>query len=282
MQEYSNLNEAFAKELEELKTSGKEVKSRGFTQVERLFVSFKIKDPAVLEINVPARKFNSDYAILEWLWYLQADSNVRNIGKLADIWNTIADENNEVESNYGFYLQDQWAWLIKELLCDSDTRRATAVINQPYHKSKNPKDYPCTQYIHFFIRDNLLHLGVSMRSNDAVFGFCNDVFTFSLFQQLMLNELNARGANLKLGFYHHHAGSFHVYDRHYPMMNKITNNYCLRFKHRPYPTNLQKFVLNPELTFSKAASLGNFLQNNLSVSEIKRELQVSKRRLFCE
>ena len=49
-----------------------------------------------------------------------------------------------------------------------------------------------------------------MRSNDLVFGLCNDVFTFSLFQQLMLNELNQSGLSLELGSYHHHAGSLHV------------------------------------------------------------------------
>ena len=107
-----------------------------------------------------------------------------NIGKLAKIWLDIQDDNGMCESNYGCYLLgDQWHWVVSELLNDRDSRRATIVINQPYHKGKNKKDYPCTQYVHFFIRDNKLHLGVNMRSNDAVFGFCNDVFTFCMFQQ---------------------------------------------------------------------------------------------------
>ena len=96
-----------------------------------------------------------------------------------------------MESNYGLYiLGNQWNYCLEELLKDPDTRRATIAINQPFHKAQNPNDYPCTQYIQFFIRENRLHLCVNMRSNDAVFGFCNDVFTFSLFQQLMLNDLN--------------------------------------------------------------------------------------------
>ena len=60
-----------------------------------------------------------------------------------------------------------------------------------------------------------------MRSNDIIFGLCNDVFTFSMFQQLMLNELNSRGANVSLGSYNHHAGSLHLYERHYKMASKI-------------------------------------------------------------
>ena len=68
-------------------------------------------------------------------------------------------------------------------------------------------------------------MGAYMRSNDAVFGFCNDVYTFCLFQQLMLNELNLRMANLELGEYCHYAGSFHVYERHFKMLNHLEKKY---------------------------------------------------------
>ena len=60
-----------------------------------------------------------------------------------------------------------------------------------------------------------------MRSNDIIFGFCNDVFNFALFQQLMLNELRATYPDLKLGSYYHHAGSLHLYDMHYDMKDNI-------------------------------------------------------------
>ena len=250
---YSNLNQAFVEELVKCEEYGVEVGSRGFIQKERLFVSLEIEDPTDLRIKVPARKFNEDYAILEWLWYLTSDSDVKNIGKFADIWNKISDENNNVESNYGCYLLgEQWNWIVSELLNDRDSRRGTIVINQPYHKGKNKKDYPCTQYIHFFIRDNKLHLGVNMRSNDAVFGFCNDVFTFCMFQQLMLNDLNwyiAKEENskpLELGHYYHNAGSFHIYERHWPMANKIKSNYFVKAQKEGYP-NLNKWKLKSNI-----------------------------------
>ena len=280
MQIYSGLNEAFVEELASLRSFGKKVNSRGFSQMERLFMSLQINDPTNLSIEVPARKFNTDYAILEWLWYLQANSNVENIGQRAEIWNKIADEKNEVESNYGFYLKDQWAWIIKEILNDTDSRRATGVINQPFHKYKNKQDYPCTHYIHFFVREGLLHLGVYMRSNDAIFGFCNDVFTFCLFQQLMLNELNARGMKIKLGHYYHSAGSFHIYDRHYSMMNKICENYHQQAARSGYSSNLQKYELNGNLTFSKAASFGNFLKKKCSSNEISEGINYASEVMF--
>jgi len=259
---YNNLNEAFVEELAKLKMAGMQVNSRGSKQLERTFVNFKIADPTQLDILVPARKFNKNYAIAEWLWYLSGDQKIHNISKLASIWSDIQDQFGEVESNYGSYIFpilskmyiSQWDWVIEELVKDNDSRRATLTINQPYHKEKNPKDYPCTQYAQFFIRDGYLDMGVYMRSNDAIFGFCNDVFTFALFHQLMFNHLRDKGLDIKLGVYNHSAGSFHIYERHFKMMDKILDNYYVNVLGGNYPT-VEKTVLNSGLTYKKLLSL---------------------------
>jgi len=247
---FKNLQEAFYSTIGKLE-SAPEVNSRGFKQKELLFQSFSIDDPTDIMIDIPARKFSSLYAISEWLWYLSSDPDVKNIGKLASIWNQIADENNHVESNYGTYVLSQWNWVKEELLADNDSRRATIVINQPYHKKKNKKDYPCTQYVQFFIRDNQLHMGVNMRSNDAVFGLCNDVFTFCLFQQLLLNELRESGLDIKLGKYFHFAGSMHAYDRHYSMVEDI-------IKSGPYKSTDKKFKLKDNITLESCPVMPGF------------------------
>ena len=218
---FNNLNDTFNSLLRTVFEEGNVVRARGSEQREVLFYNFTIKDPTDLHITSSARRLSPDYATAEWQWDLSANPKVNNIGKLAKIWDIIKDENGEAESNYGCYLKPQWEWVVEELLSDRDTRRATFVINQPHHKQKNKSDYPCTHYLHFFIRNDKLHLGVNMRSNDIIFGLCNDVFTFSLFQQLMLNELNSRGAKITLGTYNHHAGSLHLYERHYNMASKI-------------------------------------------------------------
>ena len=214
--------------MENILDNGSFVESRGSNQKEILFRSFEITDPTDLDIVFKSRKFNIIYAMAEWVWYLSADSRVRNIGKFAKIWNMIKSKAGTVESNYGTYIFNremlplsQWNWVIDELKNDSDSRRATIPINQPHHKFINKLDIPCTQYIQFFIRDNTLHLGISMRSNDIVFGMCNDIFTFCMFQQLMFNELRKYYKDLQLGTYYHHAGSLHLYDRHYKMADKI-------------------------------------------------------------
>ena len=268
---FNNLQEAFFK-LSKSLDEAPEVFSRGSKQKERNFVSFCIEDPTQIFIDIPARKFSEDYAITEWLWYLSSDPRVSNIGKLATIWRQISDKNGQVESNYGFYLKPQWEWVKQEILGDVDTRRATIVINQPYHKNKNPKDYPCTQYIQFFVRENKLNMGVNMRSNDLVFGLCNDVFTFALFQQLMLIELRDAGLDIELGSYYHHAGSLHVYERHYDMVSEIINS-------GPYERPNKTFTLNSEITFASSFQLPS---REMEKEEIKNYVQHAKRFLFDE
>ena len=275
---FKDLNSAFCESLALVKEQGSNVESRGTKQREILFHHICIEDPTALTIAPPLRKFKPVYAIAEWLWYLSKDKNVKNIGKFAETWLLIQDEQGEAESNYGEYifgeqaglLGTQWRWVTQELLRDRDTRRATISINQPYHKNKNPLDYPCTNNIHFFIRDNQLHLGVNMRSNCAVFGFCNDVWTFCMFQQLMLNELNDCGANLTLGRYYHSAGSFHVYERHWNMQDTILENYR-KNNTGNYP-DLKKYKL--ESTITSERMIGYALPTfDMSLESIKLHTQ---------
>ena len=275
MDTFKDLNSAFCESLAKLKRKGSNVASRGSKQRELLFHNICITDPSALTIAPPIRKFKPTYAIAEWLWYLSRDRQVKNIGKFADVWNQIQDAKGECESNYGEYMfelqhnahRPQWEWAMEELLSDRDTRRATITINQPYHKWKNNKDYTCTQYIHFFIRDNKLHLGVNMRSNDAVYGFCNDVWTFCMFQQLMLNDLNALGANVELGSYYHQAGSYHVYEKHWNMMDKIIANY--RKTHRKNYPDLKTYKLKNTIT-SEAMLPHALSKQEITLEQIKQ------------
>ena len=286
MQTYYDLNTAFVEELVNIRASGLVVRSRGSEQSETLFSSFILADPTKLQILAPARRFSSEYATIDGRWYLSRNPKVNDIGKYAKIWLDIKDSLGEVESNYGTYIfnhtLNQWAWVIEELTRDKDSRRATIAINELEHKNRNDKDYPCTHYLHFFIRDDELHMGAYMRSNDAIFGFCNDVYNFCLFQQLMLNELRIYYPNLKLGSYYHSAGSFHVYGRHYKMMDKICDNYYVDCVTNGYPLT-ESTTLKPHITWDY------IVKNNLSLpfydmskEEIKEFYKKAKEQIFDE
>jgi len=264
---YKNLECALYDTLDDIERSGSLVNSRGSSQREVLFCNFSIDDPTDIYITNPARKFSADYAFSEWLWYLSRDKRSMNIGKLAKIWNRISDEKGEVESNYGYYFFSQWSWVIEEIIKDPDTRRATICINNESHKGGNIHDYPCTHYVQFFVRNNRLHLGVNMRSNDVVYGMCNDIFTFCLFQQLMLNELRVRGLELELGTYFHHAGSMHLYDIHFEMSNKILSRGIEKELVR------KKLVLKPNILWADMEERVSFFLGDKPREELLKSMR---------
>jgi len=270
MNKFASLHELFLSELQALSGFGNNVSSNGSNQTELLFRSFELTDPTNLSIGFPSRKFNINYAVMEFLWYLSRNKNVENIGKCANIWLRIQDNQKEVESNYGsFILGEQWEWIKNELETDKDSRRCTIVIGQPYHKTKNWHDIPCTQYIQVFIRDNKLHIGVNMRSNDIIFGLCNDVFNFALFQQLMLNELRVIYPDLELGSYYHSAGSLHLYDMHYNMRDNILLDHNLVISEDTRKIYTKKYTLKPEITIDYINKEKIFLpQENMTKLEL--------------
>lgn len=273
---YPNAESAFLHGLSDIRSNGERVRARGSETIEVMNRSFLIEDPTDITILNPGRKFRDSYAIAEWLWYLSFERSIRNIGKMASTWNRIADDREQVESNYGAYFRSQWAWVLRELYDDPSTRRATFAINQPHHKGANPLDYPCTQYLQFFVRGGKLHMSVCMRSNDAVYGFCNDAFAFALFQQLMLNELNLRGMNLELGSYHHHAGSFHIYEQHYAMMDEV-----LAAAEGVEAADRPKHVLKPELTWNSIEERKLFLpREELTKKQINDFVEQTRKELF--
>ena len=271
---YKNLETAMLGEMNHLKCYGSKVESRGTIQTEALFRNIEIQDPTDIYISNKTRKFNPKYAITEWLWYLSGNASISNICKFASIWGQIKDEDNNVESNYGTYmLGKQWQFVKGELVVDKDSRRCTIVIHQPYHKQKNMADMPCTQYMQFFIRDNKLHMGVSMRSNDVVFGFSNDVFTFTLFQQLMLNDLKYAYPDLELGSYYHHAGSMHIYERHYNMFD-------IDFEAK-VPEHDKKYLLKPEITLQTIKEQELYLPEiDMSKEDLSKVVTLIERELF--
>jgi thymidylate synthase len=75
--------------------------------------------------------------------------------------------------------------------------------------SRSRKEVPCTTTLQFLIRDSLLHMITTMRSNDAYMGLPHDVFCFTMLQELM-----ARTLGYDLGTYRHFVGSLHLYNSH--------------------------------------------------------------------
>ena len=185
-----------------------------FGDTKALFnVGFYLENPNLKEITNKERKWNVDYAEAEWQWYLSGDPNVRKLGeiygKVPAIWERMADESGEVNSNYG------WQWMRNAQLAnvlnilrdEDDTRQATISIYDGKEMYKYKYDTPCTYAIQFTIIDGLLCMSVYMRSNDLWFGFCNDQYQFANLQELVASMLG-----IEIGWYYHHAHNMHLYN----------------------------------------------------------------------
>jgi thymidylate synthase len=71
------------------------------------------------------------------------------------------------------------------------------------------------------IRNDELHYIVYMRSNDAVFGLKNDLHWHKMIHADLLRDLLPTYPTLKLGDMHWNAGSLHVYERHFKLVEEF-------------------------------------------------------------
>ena len=96
------------------------------------------------------RNWKQDYAEAEWQWYLSGDRNIAKLGdlygKVPAIWKRMADEDGNVNSNYG------WQWkrnnqidhVVNLLKYNPDTRQAAISIYDCKEYKEYKNDTPCT------------------------------------------------------------------------------------------------------------------------------------------
>ena len=76
--------------------------------------------------------------------------------------------------------------------------------------------------MNFRIRDDRLNMSVHMRSQDAIYGMTNDAPAFSFVHEMLYVTLrDTCYPDLQMGDYHHTADSFHVYARHFKMLDEL-------------------------------------------------------------
>ena len=127
-------------------------------------------------------------------------------------------------------IKSQWQLAREELLRDPDSRRAAVSVYDKFdgiRAARGTRDVPCTMSLQFLLRENsarsarLLHLVATMRSCDLVWGLSNDVFSFSMLQEVMAVELREAGMACELGAYVHQAASPHAYERHWDLVGRV-------------------------------------------------------------
>lgn len=182
-------------------------------------VNICILFPENRKILTEWRKWNEKYAEREWQWYLSQNRSVEELKKYAPIWDKMHGGDNLVNSNYG------WQWgrnnqldkCIEQLRKNPNTRQAWFSIFDGKEKDQYQYDTPCTMCVGFDVNPCRVQLDMTviMRSNDLIYGFCNDQYCFSKLQELVACELG-----LAVGRYHHFAHDLHIYEKHFNLKNK--------------------------------------------------------------
>lgn len=202
-----------------LKTEG-----HGKDSIEIIGASFEANEPTIF--GEP----KEEYIRREIKWYESRSRNVNDIdGEVPTIWRSISSRNGFINSNYGYLFFDfanfdQFGHVVEELKRDKNSRRAVAVYTRPtiHFESQydGMQDFICTNAVQYLIRDDDLDVVVQMRSNDAVYGYKNDVAWQRYAQMRVLGALKCYYPQLKLGKIVWQVGSLHVYKRHFYLIDE--------------------------------------------------------------
>jgi len=221
----SNFSNQFTGIINKINDSGSESQPRNLKVRELIYGQFDV-DSTQPFASFKDRAFNWKYFAGEVAWYLKKDNDIDYINKFSNFWKGITNPNsNTINSNYGSLLfGPQLKWCLDSLKADDNTRQAIAFLNQPKFQFEGNKDFVCTMYLNFFIRDNKLNMKVQMRSNDIFYGLTFDAPFFAVVHQHMLLWLKENYPTLELGTYTHFADNIHYYERHFELSEQILTN----------------------------------------------------------
>lgn len=207
---YENANQAFVILAQHIAGRG-EMPGNGTIRLEN--IGFYIAYPEHNQITEKWREWNPKYAEREWNWYISHSRDVSELQKHAPVWKHMHGGDCQVNSNYG------WLWnrnkqlqkVIEKLKNNTDTRQAWLTLYDGKEIDDYEYDTPCTLNIGFKVLacpdgEIFLNMTVIMRSNDLIFGFCNDQYCFSQLQKYVASKIGAT-----VGYYYHFAQDLHIY-----------------------------------------------------------------------
>lgn len=191
-------------------------------------------DPFDPYLNI-FRNFNMDYLEKEHKWYLSKDMSIYPIMEGIKIWEFCSTKDGKglINSNYGALVfgdenGNQFDYCFNRLKYDKNSREAMIIYTRPSiqweSQEKGKHDFVCTNYSHFFIRNNKLEMIHSQRSCDLITGLPFD-FAWSCFvYQYMLYNLKETYNNLEVGHIYYNIDSLHVYTRSENLLKKYENS----------------------------------------------------------
>lgn len=206
--------------IEKYKNQDFVIDKTGVKTIELIGESFIVDEDWIV------RPPNYEYIQREIQWYESQSLYVEDIpGQTPAIWKQVADKNGKINSNYGYLIWSeengrQYENVLAELRKNPNSRRAAMIYNRPSMHSDYNKDgmsdFICTYANTFFIRRDKLVSHYLMRSSDSIFGANNDFAWAKHVQKKLAGELGVEVGDLIWT-----ASSLHVYERHFPFVDKL-------------------------------------------------------------
>lgn len=231
-----NVSTALPYLTEALLKRGEEIGSRNGRTKELLYPHITLKNPQEREVITPGRKASLPAQIAETAWVLAGRNDVSFLQNYLPRAGQFSDDGSTWRGAYGPRLRGKWGYPVDQLdyvlntLEDSaSSRQAVISLWDPAVDTEPGLDHPCNDWLHFLSRLGKLHLHVSVRSNDVMWGWSG----INAFEWSVLQEIVARFLGLEIGELHFSISSFHVYDKHWDKAKKISESEIIRGEYYP-------------------------------------------------
>lgn len=203
---------------------GDEVGSRNGRVKEFLNAQIVITDPQRREVLTLNRKANVFAQIAETMWILSGRNDVKWLSAYLPRALDYSDDGETWRGGYGprirgdkDYPIDQIAHVLDTLEADPLSRRAVVSIYDPERDIPAGKDVPCNDFLQFQSRLGALHMSVTVRSNDIMWGWSGiNAFEWSTLQEIMAHLLG-----LSVGTLAFNIGNLHLYEPHWNKASRL-------------------------------------------------------------
>src|ERR1700742_3826207 len=168
---------------------------------------------------VTTKKVHLKSIILELLWFLRGDSNVKWLQERGvTIWDEWARADGDLGPVYSVQWRswptpggghiDQIAQVVQQLRTNPDSRR---IIVSAWNVADLPKMalMPCHAFFQFYVADGRLSCQLYQRSADIFLGVPFNIASYALLTHMM-----AAQAGLEVGEFVWTGGDCHIYDNH--------------------------------------------------------------------
>ena len=204
-------------------------------------IRFNLEDGFPL---VTTKKLHLRSIIIELLWFLKGDTNIRYLkDNKVSIWDEWADENGDLGPVYGKQWRswaapdgrsiDQIQWVLDEIRTNPNSRRLIVSAWNPADVNEMALP-PCHCLFQFNVMDGKLNCQLYQRSADIFLGVPFNIASYALLTMMM-----ARATGLKPGEFVHTFGDAHLYLNH-------VEQATLQLSREPLP--LPTMRMNPDKT----------------------------------